>query len=181
MRFNLKEKTGFKCKGGAVLVNDTSGRPFYHFKKNDPFTFNLPAGVYDIKGDIEKLAAPIDYVFYSSRKREHNHELPEAGQLKILYATNPNKASIFPKKHVIILDKGFENAPKVIKDYLIFHEIGHYFYKTEKFADEFAQEQLIKKGYPFSLIVKAAEKTLFNGHERHRFCYENMKKIKVRK
>lgn len=180
MRFNCRTKTGFKCTG-AVLVNDTSGRPFYHFSKPGEFTFNLPAGVYDIKGEVTRLSEPVNYIFSPSRKKEHAHELPKPGQLKIIYAKNPNKASIFPKKHVIIIDTGYKNAPQIIKDYLIFHEIGHYFYKTEKYADEFAQEQLIKKGYPFSLIVKAAEKTLFNGHERHHYCFENMQKVKVKK
>jgi hypothetical protein len=177
MKVSISNKAGF-IASGAVQVNDNQGRPFYSFKKNGVFKFNLPRGVYSITGKVKQLQKPVEYIFKPSRKREHFHELPVNGELKIIYGNNPNKASIFPKKHVVIIDNQYKKAHPVVKDYLLFHEIGHYLYKTEKFADEFAQENLIKKGYPFSLIVKAAEKTLFNGHERHNFCYNNMRKTK---
>lgn len=175
----LAKKTGFECLGQAVV--NRNGRPFYHFKAATPETkieFNLPPGNYEIKTPFKELSKPVNFKLNGNRKREHFYPLPKPGQLKIIYAKNPNKASVFPRKHVIIFDEQYKNAPQVIKDYLLFHELGHYLYKQEKFADEYAQAQLIEKGYPLSMIVKAAEKTLFNGHERHKYCFENMLKVK---
>lgn len=173
--YKLSKKTGFSC-AGAVLVTRPNGSVFYEHKKKAPFTFNLPAGTYNIKAEnLKVLRNPIEYKINAKRKQESTHELPKRGELKIEFGDNPNKASIWVKKHYILLDNQYKNAPEVVKEYLIAHEIGHYRYKTERFADEFAQQVLLDKGFPMSLIVQAAASTLFNGHERHNYCFENLK------
>lgn len=174
----IEKKTGFEVKGKAAV--NRNGAPFYYFTASNPekpIQFNLPAGNYEFLTPFKVLPRPVKFTMPKARKREHFYPLPKPGELKVIYGNNPNKASIFPRKHVIIFDAKYKNAPQVVKDYLLFHEIGHYLYKTEKFADEYAQAQLIEKGYPLSMIVKAAEKTLHNGHERHAYCFENMKKV----
>jgi hypothetical protein len=175
----IKQKTGFEVVGKAAV--NCNGTPFYHFTGADEkqkIQFNLPPGKYEFLTPFKILEKPVNFTMPKARKREHFHPLPKPGELKVIYGNNPNKASIFPKKHVIIFDSKYKNAPQIVKDYLLFHELGHYLYKSEKFADEYAQAQLIEKGYPLSMIVKAAEKTLYNGHERHNYCFENMKKVK---
>lgn len=173
--YKLKTKTGFSC-AGAVIVTRPDGSVFYQHKKKGPFSFNLPAGVYNIQGqNVKMLKRPIEYKIKAQRKQESDHVLPKPHELRIEFGDNPNKASIWVKKHFILIDNQYRNAPEVIKEYLIAHEIGHYRYKTERFADEFAQQVLLDKGFNMSQIVQAAAATLFNGHERHNYCYENLK------
>lgn len=175
MIISIKNKTGFSSSGGAVMVTLPSGKLFYQVKRKSPFTFNLPKGTYKIQGNVKMLSKPIEYRIKAKRVQESRHPLPKRGELKIEYGDNPNKASIFIKQHRILIDNSYKNAPEVVKAYLIAHEIGHYRYKTERYADEFAQQVLLDKGYPMTLIVQAAASTLYNGHERHTYCYENMK------
>lgn len=166
---------GFSC-AGAVVVRRPDGSVFYQHKKKAPFSFNLPPGVYNIQGDnVKMLQRPIEYKINAKRKPESDHVLPKPGELKIEFGDNPNKASIWVKKHFILIDNQYKKAPEVVKEYLIAHEIGHYRYKTERFADEFAQQVLLDKGFNMSQIVAAAAATLFNGHERHNYCFENLK------
>lgn len=174
MIVNLKGKTGFSSSGGVVMVT-RGGKLFYQVKRESPFKFNLPKGQYEIKGNVKMLSRPIDYKIKANRIKESDHPLPKRGQLVIEYGDNPNKASIWVNKHRILIDNQYRNAPEVVKAYLIAHEIGHYRYKSEQYADEFAQQILLDKGYPMTLIVQAAASTLYNGHERHTYCYENMK------
>lgn len=173
----LNKKTAFRCDG-KIKVHTPDGKVFYQMEKRTPFNFNLPGGVYHIEGNCKQLKTPINYKFKGVRKVESNHPLPKPNELVIQYGDNPNKASIFVKDHFILIDKSYKDAPKVIKDYLIAHEIGHYRYKTERYADEFAQEVLLKKGYPLSLIVQAAASTLMKGNDRIYYCFENMKNTK---
>jgi hypothetical protein len=175
MIVNLKNKTGFSSSGGAVMVTHAGGKLFYQVERKGPFSFNLPKGQYVIKGNVKMLSKPIEYKIKANRVQESNHTLPKRGELQIEFGDNPNKASIWVKKHKILIDNRYKDAPEVVKAYLIAHEIGHYRYKTERFADEFAQQVLLDKGYPMTLIVQAAASTLYNGHERHSYCYENMK------
>jgi hypothetical protein len=164
----------------VVMVTRPDGSVFYQHKKKTPFYFNLPPGLYNIQGEIKILKKPIEYKIQAKRKQESTHVLPKPGELKIEFGDNPNKASIWVKKHYILLDNQYRKAPEVVKEYLIAHEIGHYRYKTERFADEFAQQVLLDKGFPMSLIVQAAASTLFNGHERHNYCFENLKNAKTK-
>jgi hypothetical protein len=173
--YRLNKKTGFSCNG-SVSVTLPNGDIFYQHKKKGPFSFNLPAGTYFISGEnIKVLQKPLEFKINAKRVQESTHELPKRGELQIKFADNPNKASIWVKQHKIVIDNSYRNAPQVIKDYLIAHEIGHYRYKTERFADEFAQQVLLDKGYNMTQIVQAAASTLFNGHERHNYCFENLK------
>jgi hypothetical protein len=173
----LNKKGGFHCDG-QVKVHTPDGKVFYEFKKKTPFYFNLPKGIYHIEGNVKPLKKAIEYKIKEKRKKESDHALPQRNELKIEFGDNPNKASIWVKKHYILLDNRYKDAPQVVKDYLIAHEIGHYRFKTERYADEFAQQVLLDKGYPMSLIVQAAASTLFNGHERHNYCFENLKNAK---
>jgi hypothetical protein len=173
--YKLKNKTGFLCNG-AILVTTPDGKIFYEHKKKGPFCFNLPAGQYNITGDnVKVLQRPLEFKIKAQRKQESYHELPKRGELRIEFGDNPNKASIWVKQHKILIDDKYRTAPQVVKEYLIAHEIGHYRYKTERFADEFAQQVLLDKGFNMSQIVQAAASTLFNGHERHNYCFENLK------
>ena len=180
MILKLDKATGFIAEG-PIHVKTIDGRPFYVISKTGKVKFNLPKGEYITETPLKRLAAPHLYKFERKRKREHYHfEMPKANQIKVEFRDNPNKASIFPRKHTIVMDNSFQSMPEYVKKYVFYHELGHYLYKTEEFCDEFAQEKMLKDGYNKSQIEAAARVTLHNGHDRHKNCINNLKKAKMK-
>jgi hypothetical protein len=80
-------------------------------------------------------------------------ELPIKGQLtnNFVIARNPNKASIYPRLHKVIADKNlFDKLPRPCVKFILFHELGHYFYKDEPLADLFAVVCMLQNGFNYS-------------------------------
>ena len=180
LAFTLYKPTGF-IANGPIHIKTADGRPFYIMNKTGQIKFNLPKGEYISETPLKKLASPHTYKFEKKRKREHfQFDMPKPNQLKVVFADNPNKASVFPRKHTIVMDNSFQYLPEYVKKYVFYHECGHYLYKTEEFCDEFAQEKMLQDGYNKSQIEAAARVTLQNGHERHKNCINNLKKAKIK-
>lgn len=174
----VDKPSGYKCLN-EVLIFDKTGRKFYDFKKNGVIEFNLPEGVYYTNSDIDKCKKMHTYKFERKRKRE-NYNFKEPKTLDIQFKENPNKASIFLTKNIIVIDPSFLKFPSYVLEYLISHEIGHYYYKTEEFCDEFAQERMLKRGYNKSQIAECSYSTLGFGNERVKCCIDNLKNAKKR-
>lgn len=180
MILRLDKATGFQADG-PIHIKTADGRPFYVIQKTGKVKFNLPKGEYITETPLKRLSAPHLYKFERKRKREHYHfEMPKQNQIKVEFRDNPNKASIFPRKHTIVMDNSFQSMPEYVKKYVFYHELGHYLYKTEEFCDEFAQEKMLQDGYNKSQIEAAARVTLHNGHDRHKNCINNLKKAKMK-
>ena len=178
MNLTIDKATGF-IADGPIHIKTADGRPFYILNKTGRIKFNLPKGEYITETPVKRLSKPHLYKFEAKRKREHfNFDLPKKGQLKVEFRDNPNKASIFPRKHTIIMDNSFQQYPEFVKKYVFYHELGHYLYKTEEYCDEFAQQKMLQDGYNKSQIEAAARVTLHDGHDRHKNCINNLKKAK---
>jgi hypothetical protein len=179
--FRVEKPTGYTAQN-RVLIFDADGQPFYRFETNKgTIKFNLPKGSYMTASDITELPRPHKYEFKRTRKREFfNYTPPRIGDLKIEFADNPNKASVYPKKHLVVIDNSFKALPKYCIQYLLAHEVGHYHYKTEEFCDEFAQELMLEKGFNKSQIEEAARRTLHAGHYRHKNCLHNLQNAKIK-
>lgn len=178
-RFEVKVKSGFVSYCPVSIWKN--GKPFYQHKREDgdKIKFNLPPGDYLTEGSIFLLSNPIKYDFKRSRKREkENYTQPK--ELKVIFAPNPNKASVFLEDGVIVLDHSFKNADEVLLKYILYHEAAHYFYKSEHFCDEYAQERLLNEGYNKSQIIKASVKSLGMDNMRSDLCVDNIKKAKSR-
>ena len=174
----VDKPSGFKGLN-EVLIFDKSGRKFYDYKKNGVIEFNLPEGIYYTNSDFEKCRKMHAYSFPRKRKRE-NYNYKEPEKVEVIFQKNPNKASVFLQRNLIVLDPSFLKYPSYVVEYLISHEIGHYYYKTEEFCDEFAQERMLKRGYNKSQIAECSASTLGVGNERVICCLENLKKAKKR-
>ena len=178
--FRVEKATGYTAQD-RVLIFDGEGKVFYRYAQPGTIKFNLPKGNYMTATEIKQQPRPHEYNFVRTRKREFfQYEPPKISDLEIRFAPNPNKASVFPKKHLVIIDEGYKKLPKYCIQYLLAHEIGHYHYKTEEFCDEFAQELMLKKGFNKSQIEEAARRTLHVGHYRHTNCIHNLKNAKMK-
>jgi hypothetical protein len=160
MNFFVEKKTGFVCFSEAVRVYNSDGSPFYE-KLNinfpNPFKFNLPKGNYICFDSIQKTKEPINF-FCEKLPRPEKFILKR--KPKIIYGTNPNKASIDVNKHLIVIDENFKDSPKPNQVFLLLHELGHYYYTTESYCDRFARHKMLKLGFNPSQISLAVVTSL---------------------
>lgn len=173
----LTSKAGFLAYDHANVWKN--GKPFYEYKKAGKIKFNLPPGKYFVHGEIERQNTPFAYSFKKNREREKEH-LSAPKTVKVVFRDNPNKASIFLDEGIVILDNKFKEADECLLKYILYHEIGHYFYKSEHFCDEYAQERMLNEGYNKSQILKASAESLgFNNH-RNGKCVVNVLNAKMK-
>lgn len=162
-KFKVNEKTGFYCFDAIVKIYDDRGILFY-FKENKDgkIYFNLPKGVYSTFNTLSKKA-PRSYNLTKLPTANDKKELPK--KFKIVYCENPHKCSVDNNRHIIYFDNSFKNMPLPIKDYIKFHELGHYFYsgqgnRSEILCDLFAKNCMLKIGYNPSQVRWAQSGTL---------------------
>ena len=175
--FRVTSRTGFFSKDRVNVWKN--GRPFYQYEKNGRINFNLPPGNYFTYTNLWELDKPVEYEFKRTRKREKHH-FDAPNQVIVVFRHNPNKASIFLNEGIVILDLRFKEMPEEVLTYILYHEIGHYFYSTEHFCDEYAQERMLREGYNKSQILKASALSLGPENDRNRKCIHNVIKSKMK-
>ena len=156
----ITKKKGFFGKGEKILINDEKGLPFYNYKPaGKTIKFNLPAGIYTlVEGQISPISGVHSYTNPPLKLPAPRFKVPR--RIHVEYKRNPNKATINLITGVVTMDNSFLDMPKFIRIYVLFHEIGHYFYKGEEGADRFAQVEMLRRGYNPSQIHQASEFTL---------------------
>jgi len=136
--------------------------------------FNLPVGIYLLDGFIIELPKPVKYKEIILPAFERNK--PKKNY-KIIFGSNPNKCTIFYDKGVILFDSTFLNRPLYERYNIYFHELGHHYYKTEKFADLFAAKKMLEKGFNPSQIGYGILDSLSNlQQERKNFTIKKILK-----
>lgn len=166
-RFFTDGKTGFFAYN-FVLITDVLGTVVYMREGKKPgekIQFNLPAGEYVARTQFFQDVKPRMIKIKPVRKRERTDlKLPE--KVTYYFNENPNKATIELLSGKITLDNSFKNAPEAVKKFVLYHEVGHFFYRTEEFCDEYAAERMLNEGYNPSQIHAAAHAALSQGNER---------------
>lgn len=154
-KFTVKTRSGFKSFDTIVKIYDKSGILFYcKENKEGLLHFNLPIGEYLTYNDLIPSKLRV-YKLPKLPKPNNVKTLPN--DFKIIFANNPNKCSVDNKNHVIIFDNSFKKQPIPVLDYILFHELGHYFYsnegnKSEINCDLFAMKKMLEIGYNPSQI-----------------------------
>lgn len=151
---NLTEITGFR--GPLPLeITDHHGRAFYIKNRSSNGSkfvhFNLPAGKYNSSVPITTLRRPIKYLCGKLPIAERILDIPE---LNVHIEENPHKCTVYFKTGDIIMDPSMAVLPKPNLLHILFHEIAHFYYKTEWKCDMFACKQMLKIGYNPSQCLK---------------------------
>jgi hypothetical protein len=158
--FSTDGVRGFRCADKEVKVFDRLGKPFYFFSKPEiqpAVKFNLPKGKYFTSNTLTEVN-PVKYDLPKLPKRERHGKDPEL--YPTIVAPNPNKCSINYDQKVIVIDPEICKLPTFVLFYILQHEIGHFYYTTEKFADLYASYQLLKNGFNPSQVQQANNLTL---------------------
>jgi len=168
--FVNKGVNGFKAL--SPLIINFKGLLFYECPKG--VNFNLPSGAYSYIGKFEHSPL-IDY----SKKfilDKPEKKIPFLDIKKIKVTNNPNKCSIYVNSGLVIIDKAFFNSLNDIqKTFILLHEVGHFYYYTEKKCDNYAKVQMLKAGYNPSQISATTKSTLLS-NERNNYIFNKLKK-----
>lgn len=166
-QFVIDRKTGFSTKEKEFLILDKSKIPFYTFKnqRSEPFIFNLPTGIYYTDSQLSALPTPFKYKLPTLKERYFFKRFPS--KFKIGYGNNPNKCTVDLNNATIFFDSSFKKYPRWVKDYIKFHELGHFMYsgrgdESEADCDVFACWCMIKVGYNPSQVAAARAMSLGN-------------------
>lgn len=164
IRLSLDKKTGF-TSSLPFNIYDERGILFYSssftnkIQNGESLLFNLPPGKYLYNGVLRQLDRPINIPLKKLPPKERRIKKK---RYKIEYGDNPNKCTIFYDKGLILFDKSFLKLPLFVRWNIYFHELGHHFYKTEKYADLYAYNKMIKAGFNKTQIGKTSLLTLSN-------------------
>lgn len=155
----LQDKTGFKniAPGTPIIIRDARGHLFYEtLSFNKPvMQFNMPAGVYYIdSGSFSPMSVPVNYELITLPPKERHRKSPK--NFRVLKGDNPNKCSVLWDKNLIVYDRGlFDTSSKPIIVFMFGHEVGHRFYRTERYCDLYSANYMLKKGFNPSQIANA--------------------------
>lgn len=151
---------------GCVHVDHKNGTPFYVFDNPKGFEFTLPKGTYRVSG-----GTMIGRMKKRSGHRPPSHlRFPLPKKITLHFAPNPAKAVIDLRSGTIVCDPALRDLPTFCLTFILFHEIGHYFYKDEHMCDLFAAQEMHRRGFNPSQIAAASTMTLGDEHRRrHNF------------
>lgn len=158
MVFVANKSYSYACNESPIVVYNTGGRILFSRpnKSRKLVVFNLPHDTAVktsnrlVRVSKKKQRVPTFEELFRMYPKQNNYKLPKKGQLKIVYGVNKNKASIYPTKHLIFCDKNlFSSLPLPSVKFILFHEIGHYFYEDEDLTDLYATVCMLKNGYSY--------------------------------
>jgi hypothetical protein len=150
----LKKKTGFKnlMPNNPIVIRDFRGIIFYStIGLSQVDSFNLPEGSYFIdQGLIKELPAPVQVKYIEMPRAERWMKSPD--DFSIYFDENPNKCTIDWETQSITFDNSLKSSPLPNIFFILYHEYGHTLYETEKYADMYAANIMLKRGYNLSQI-----------------------------
>lgn len=170
----LNRKTGFISKDPVIY--DKRG---LFYQKPGEVKFNLPPGKYEYQGDLQKLSYPVKYRYPSLPFPEKFSILPPARKLNIILDEKLQRAKIRVADNLMVIGRPVlsMSTPEIAS--IFFHEIGHYYYVTEKYCDYYSIVCMIKLGFNPSQFVSFVN-VLGDGHEsikRKEYAYKKSSEI----
>lgn len=169
----LTKKTGFEVVDifRPINIRDERGILFYTTEPLLPRVthFNLPAGRYTVdSGFFRELPRPNPVNLSPLPWPERFY--PSTKKFNLVFRPNPNKCTVFWDEKLIVMDDRYLSRPLAEIDLILFHEEGHSRYRTEKYADLYATNAMLEKGYNESQIGISHLETLSSAqYERKEF------------
>lgn len=150
----MHKKTGFTnlTPTRPVVIRDFRGVEFYStIGLGQVESFNLPEGQYFIEsGLIGELEKPVKVKLIEMPTAQRWMRNPE--NFNVYFEYNPNKCTIDWDTDTIVFDTAFQTAPLPSIYFILFHEFGHSLYTTEEYADMYAANRMLQKGFNMSQI-----------------------------
>lgn len=162
-RLEVRAKSGFRnINGKPIILLDETGEIFYDTTKLDKIVkeFNLPIGTYYVaQGKFTQKPSPVNYPMAALPPTERTKQSnPENFDIK--FVENPHTGSVFWDVRNIYLDNSLKDLPLPCLVFVLYHEYGHRYYKTEKYCDLYARNKMLEAGYNPSQIGEGILHTL---------------------
>jgi len=131
------------------------------------FTFNaVKSGNYTFTQPVQKSeVAPIKKLSTTGIILPNKERFYKADFYIVKNDNYDGKARMYKETGEIQTGRLFEQYNEQIKEFIILHEIGHFFYSTEWKCDLYALMQYLKKGYNQSQAYSALSKVLYKSPE----------------
>jgi hypothetical protein len=131
------------------------------------FTFNaVKSGEYTFTQPVQKSeTAPIKKLSTAGIFLPNKERFYKADFYIVKNDNYDGKARMYKETGEIQTGRLFEQYNEQIKEFIILHEIGHFFYSTEWKCDLYALMQYLKKGYNQSQAYSALSKVLYKSPE----------------
>lgn len=148
MRLTVAEPSLFEAVGPLVIL-DRGGRPFY--VHDSPGRVSLPAGAYLVAKGSLALVGPVLRPFPPDVPLD---ALPD--RFRVYVQPSADKAHVNTRTGCIYVDPQVMRLPRVALTFVLLHEMGHYFHRTEEGADSWASRTMYALGFNPSQIHAAA-------------------------
>lgn len=113
---------------------------------------NLPIGNYRIEGRFQQIPK-IEYKLPDLPIREKIYRVPKLTEITFKYTKDPDEiAKINIYDNLIVINEELNKCSSAKFWAVIFHELGHYRYKTEWKCDVFAIRKMLEYGFNPSQI-----------------------------
>jgi len=149
----------YQLEGAVTVINCDSGRPF-HIRRvqGEPFiTMNLKPGKYRIEnGQLRSIGQAVTYNLDKIKLPKADRDQNKAFTFSQNFDLK-GPARIFPDSGVIEIGPKFHRQSEQIQDFILFHELGHFYYDSEENADAYALKCFLKAGGNQSAAYDALE------------------------
>jgi len=174
--------------GSDCLVLDSLGKEITRregFKKPSLFVIIFPCSVknsnFSLHGAklVSKKIVPVSPVNIKLPNWERTPTV-ESITKKTYIKDWHSPASINPKTGELVYNSDFLGFSEAKQNFIVFHEIGHFYYKTEKFCDLFASKKMLEKGFGMSQCLEVLRNVLSDSKEkeaRYNYVLQNLKKL----
>ena len=113
---------------------------------------NLPIGEFQINGKFKQIPK-INYSLPKLPLREKIYRVPKLSEMNIQFSKNPEEiAKINIHENLLVLNPGLRGCSSAEFWSVIFHEMGHYMYKTESKCDTYSVYRMLQEGFNPSQI-----------------------------
>lgn len=170
---NVTKKTGYRLTDvyTPVIIRDKRGVLFYSTESNLPNikSFNLPPlgeQFFVYSGKFKEMDSPVDYNLIELPSPEIPG-MPSPIGFEFIFAPNKHKCTISFQNKTITFDTSFREKSLPDIYFILYHEYGHQFFNTEKWADVFASNAMLVKGFNPEQIARSQVTTL-SCHQSHR-------------
>lgn len=162
----------FNSKGQLYYFRNLDGKtPRIKFNIPDPDTYTTEQPIEVVK--VSKIEIPDKLPILPPAERDRLKK----SEVKVNPTLKGTPARIFTETGLIEVSPEFLKLPPAIKLFLLIHEEGHYFYKSEEYCDLYALVNFIRMGYNRSTGYYALSRVLSRSEQNMKRIDEIFKQI----
>jgi len=160
LKFSFEE-----APSGIVIFRNGKKHYFYNAPEKTTFFFNAPlGGVYTVKGangsePKNYEAQPLEATNHAGLSLPTPERVPQVTSNFISDRKAPDSTPARMNRFTgeIQTAEWFNDLPAEVKHFILLHEQGHNYYKTEEYCDLYAVKMFISQGFNPSQAVLALE------------------------